>query len=106
MQNDSMSKHHSVGTKDITCKLDWNEIYNSGKMNNIYISWNPSIHQCRRTIHFEIFPEPISSISIFDNSLFNNYKKVQILISLSPHSEPNETRLIFEKHRKELNGIM
>lgn len=50
-------------------------------------------------IHFNVFPQPISSESIFDNSLFNSYKKVQILISLSPHNEPNETRLILEKHK-------
>jgi hypothetical protein len=57
-------------------------------------------------IHFNVFPEPISSDSIFDNSLFNSYKKVQILISLSPHNEPNETRLILEKHKVQSRGIL
>jgi gamma-glutamylcyclotransferase (GGCT)/AIG2-like uncharacterized protein YtfP len=104
--NDSIHDRKTIFSEEVTCKLDWSKVYESGKMNNIYISWNPSINQCRRTIHFELFPEPISSASIFDNSLFNNFKKVQILISLSPHSEPNETRLLFEKHRKEVNGIL
>ena len=57
-------------------------------------------------IHFNVTPQPISSKSIFDNSLFNNYKKVQILISLSPHNEPNETRLILEKHKVKHQGIL
>lgn len=30
---------------------------------------------------------------------------MQILISLSPHSEPNETRIILEKHRAERQGV-
>ena len=57
-------------------------------------------------IHFNVSPQPISSESIFDNSLFNNYKKVQILISLSPHNEPNETRLILEKHKVKHQNIL
>jgi hypothetical protein len=57
-------------------------------------------------IHFNVSPQPISSDSIFDNSLFNNYKKNQILISLSPHNEPNETRLILEKHKVQHQGIL
>ena len=57
-------------------------------------------------IHFTVSPQPISSDSIFDNSLFNNYKKNQILISLSPHNEPNETRLILEKHKVKHEGIL
>ena len=91
---------------EITQLLNWQDLYNSNQLENIYISWNPSIHNCRKSIHFTLHPEPISSESMFDNSLINNYKKVQILISLSPHSEPNETRLILEKHRSELNGIL
>lgn len=86
-------------------ELSWDDLYNGDELENIYISWNPSIHHYRKNLHFTITPEPISSESLFDNSLFNNYKKMQVLISLSPHSEPNETRIILEKHRADKNGV-
>lgn len=92
--------------KDTTTILNWESLYNSNKLNKIYVSWNPSIHNNRKTHHFSLEPQSISSDSIFDNSLFNCYKKTQILVSLSPHPEPNETRIILEHHRKEYKGVL
>lgn len=107
-QNSSSKIEQSTTSpsRNVTELLDWRDLYNSNQLKNIYISWNPSIHSCRKMIHFNVSPQPISSESIFDNSLFNNYKKVQILISLSPHNEPNETRLILEKHKVSNQGIL
>ena len=40
-----------------------------------------------------------------DSSVFNNYKKTQLLISLTPHKEKNECKFIFERHRAKKNPV-
>ena len=94
------SKSETVAT------LEWKELFNSGAMDKIYVNWNPAINKFRKKIHFSICPESYISENYSECSVFNFYKKTQILFSLDPHNEKNECRFIFERHRKDKNDVL
>ena len=79
--------------------LDWEDLYNKKKIEYLSINWNPTIYNFRKKLHFEV---PVK-FKIEENSFFNkNYKfcrYTQILLTIFPHTEQSESRLIIEKHK-------
>lgn len=96
-------KTTSDGSEDNFILLDWEELYNSGNLEYLYINWNPTIYPFRASAHVRI-PMKFDDIkSEVFSPRFNFLRKTQLLLSVFPHNEPCETRIIIEKHRNALN---
>mgnify|MGYP003587120110 CR=1 FL=1 len=85
----------STGLKAIA----WQDLISICNTDYIYINWNPTIYDYRKTVHLKtnvILPE------VKDPSLavFNTHYKAQLLLSLEPHSKETEVRILIEKHKK------
>jgi hypothetical protein len=85
--------------------LDWDEKFNNLSFDNFYVNWNPAMNKYRRRLHFSLSPENFFEEHFIDSSIFNNYQKTQLMISLSPHNEKNECKFIFERHRQEKSFV-
>lgn len=85
--------------------LDWDHAYDSLAFKNFYVNWNPSMNKYRRKLHFKVYPENHFADTYLDSSIFNQYTKTQLLISLTPHQEKNECKFIFERHRRRKRNI-
>lgn len=83
--------------------MDWEQMYSSGKLEYLYINWNPTIYPYRQTLHcyipikFKEFNTP------FYSNKFDFERNTQVLISVFPHKEPCETRIVIEKHINSLS---
>lgn len=83
--------------------VDWEQMYSSGKLEYLYINWNPTIYPFRQTLHCSVpikFKEPNCQLY---SPKFDFERNAQVLISVFPHKEPCETRIVIERHVNALN---
>lgn len=85
--------------------LDWDEQFNTLSLNNFYVNWNPAMNKYRRRLHFDLSPENYFADDFIDSTIFNNYRKKQLMVSLSAHSSKNECKFIFERHRQNKTSV-
>lgn len=81
---------------------DWEELYNNDKIGNLYINWNPTIYSHRRTLH-GLYWGLSSYKGGFDIPNFKLQRCTQFLLTMFPHKEVCETRIVIEKHKSMLN---
>ena len=78
-------------------------LYNNNQIENLYINWNPTIYTFWKKLHFEVNAKFKVNDSPFYNPAFKANRYGQILLTISPHKEQAETRLILEKHKNKEN---
>jgi hypothetical protein len=78
---------------------DWETIYQNGRIETLFINWNPTIYSFRKSLHFQV---PVK-FQVLDSPFyhpkyrFNRYG--QVILTNHPHKEQNESRLVLEKHK-------
>ena len=79
---------------------DWEADFNAGAFGNFYVNWNPAINKYRLKLHFAAGVRPGRRERFIESWALNNYRKTQVLVSLSPHSHRNECKFVFELSRR------
>ena len=83
---------------------DWEVLYSSGRIENLFINWNPTIYSYRKQLHLEVPVKFQVKNSAFYNPKFRFSRYGQVILTISPHKDQSESRLVLEKH-KNINNI-
>lgn len=82
--------------------MDWNDLYSSERIEQLYINWNPTIYTFRRNLHLTTVTNP-RFLGQADSESFRFQRTAQLLFMVHPHKDLSETRLVIEKHKLPLN---
>lgn len=96
------TKENLSDSESSFCLVDWEDLYNNEKIGNLYINWNPTIYSHRKTLH-GMYWGNTSYKGGFDIPCFKLQRVTQFLLTMSPHKDVCETRVIIEKHKSALN---
>ena len=66
---------------------NWEILYDSGRIQNLYINWNPTIYNFRKTVHFAVPVKFQNLKNEFYNPKFQAQRYGQILFTVNPHDE-------------------
>lgn len=79
----------------------WEEIYHRHHDENIFVSWNQTIYAYRKQIHFKAPVKCSNGYKVLPG--FEAALKAQVVLTVLPHNQQTESRLVLEKHRSPRN---
>ena len=78
---------------------DWEVLYKSGRIESLFINWNPTIYSYRKQLHLEVPVKFQVKNSAFYNPKFRFSRYGQVILTISAHKDQSESRLVLEKHK-------